>query len=55
LFSLETTVRGGRKDNSADVINVAVQALVENRCELPGYATLVLVVGDSRPVLRWVG
>lgn len=28
------------KDNPADVINVAVQALVENRCELPGYSTL---------------
>jgi hypothetical protein len=28
------------KDNPADVINVAVQALIEHGCELPGYSTL---------------
>ncbi|MGH3807723.1 MAG: DUF4158 domain-containing protein [Pseudonocardiaceae bacterium] len=36
------------KDNPADVINVALEALARARCELPGYTTLDEMAGSLR-------
>jgi hypothetical protein len=46
------------KDNPADVINVALEALANNQCELPGYTTLDgavnLVADKGFPGQPWV-
>jgi hypothetical protein len=36
------------KDNPADVINVALEALASNQCELPAYSTLDRMAGALR-------